>query len=461
MIVNDELSECAGGVLGEAERISLAPGSIKYYASCCRTVVRFCCGRGIERLTERAVDQFLAATDDRLRRGEIGATFRSTLEKSARMMLEFQQTGSVAWRRRRPPSGLSASAAVVLDGFAEFAQPELTPQSVRVVLGEVRQFLGYLDRADRHVGSVTIDDIRGFLVEARLRHASGMGDTVWAIKLLFRFLNRQGLAALEVTGLLAQVGPRRTRALPPFTPEETGRIVAAIDTASPRGKRDYAMIRLALSTGLRCGDIVVLRLNQIDWRRHILGEQLTQRQGFAVVRGPGQGVAPGQQNVVEPSQRGGNWFGDHEVAAQESDRVFHVAFLVSRIRVAVARLGAVVQLERAEQFRFHDFGADPASDAGGIVKDHVPGCGPDVFEHPAQPVADAFSSFAPVRLHEAHVREREGHHQDMQDLPDPGDDRFGLTEVDLHRASRPHQFCEALTSLPVPGSPLLHMALHR
>lgn len=263
----NELSEAADGVLAEAKRIGLVPESIKYYVSCCRTVVRFCRSRGIDRLTEQAVDGFLAAMDDRLRRAEISPPFRSNLEKSARMMLEFQQTGSVDWRRRRPPSGLSASAAAVLGGFTESVQHELAPQSVRLVLGEARQFLGYLDRADRDAGSAQIDDVRGFLVEARPRHASGMGNTVWAIKLLFQFLNRQGLATLKVDELLARVGPRRRRALPAFTPEETRRIVAAIDTASPHGKRDYAMVRLALSTGLRCGDVVSLRLDQIDWHR--------------------------------------------------------------------------------------------------------------------------------------------------------------------------------------------------
>ena len=80
-----------------------------------------------------------------------------------------------------------------------------------------------------------------------------MGNTVWAIKWLFRYLNEQSLAGLKVDALLARVGPRRARALPCFTVEETGRILAAIETTSPHGKRDYAMVRLALSTGLRCG----------------------------------------------------------------------------------------------------------------------------------------------------------------------------------------------------------------
>jgi site-specific recombinase XerD len=265
--MNDVMSELVRGVLAEAERIGFAPGSIRYYRSCCRAVIRFCRSRGINRLTDRAVDEFLAAMDGRSRRGEICSSLRSTLEKSARMMLEFQQTGAVEWRRRRPASGLSVSAAVVLSAFAESMQDELAPHSVRLVVGEARQFLSYLDNAGVPLRSVTADDIRGFLIKMRPRHRSGMGNTVWAIKWLFRHLNEQGLAGLKVDAMLARVGPRRARALPCFTAEETGRILAAIETTSPHGKRDYAMVRLALSTGLRCGDIVSLRLDEIDWRR--------------------------------------------------------------------------------------------------------------------------------------------------------------------------------------------------
>jgi hypothetical protein len=120
-----------------------------------------------------------------------------------------------------------------------------------------------------------------------------------------------------------------------------------------------------------------------------------------------------------------------------------------------------VKLERPEQFRLHDLAAHPAPDARGIVKDQVPRCGPDVLEHLPQSVADAFGGFAAVCLDEAHVREREGHHQDVQDLPDPGDDRLGLPEVDLRGAGGPHQFGEALPGDPVAGRPFLHEPLHR
>ncbi|MBT2513452.1 hypothetical protein [Arthrobacter sp. ISL-30] len=234
------LEALAEGVLEETARIGLADASVKYYRSCCHVVVGFCGGRGIDRLTERAVEEFLAAMDERVRRGEIGPTMRSTLEKTVRVMLHFQQTGVVVWRRRRPAPGLSTTGESVLTAFAESLRGELASSSVRLTVCEVRQFLRYLDSTGCTLGAATLDDVRGFLVAVGPRHTSGMGNTVWAIKRFFAFANQQGCSGLKVEAILARVGPRRARALPCFTPEETGRILAAIETGSPRGKRDYA-----------------------------------------------------------------------------------------------------------------------------------------------------------------------------------------------------------------------------
>jgi integrase len=136
-----------------------------------------------------------------------------------------------------------------------------------LLVGEVRQFLAYLDEAGRgQLGSAGADDVRGFLLSVAPRRAPGMGNTAWALRRFFAFLNAAGLSALRVDGMLATRAPRRVRALPCLGREETGRILQAIDTGSARGKRDYAIVRLALATGLRCCDIVSLRLDAIDWR---------------------------------------------------------------------------------------------------------------------------------------------------------------------------------------------------
>ena len=264
------VSGLADAVLGVVQGVGLSSDTVARYGKCCEAVVEFCGRWGFDALSGSVVEEFVACQQGRARRGEIGPNRRNALVKSARLMLEFQTTGAVVWRMMSPDPDLtlSESSRVVLKQFGAAASLELAPGSVRLLAGEIRQFLAYLDRTGRGaLGTVTADDVRGFMVEVAPRRPAGIGNVVWSLKRFFAFLNAAGLSDVRVDGLLAHAAPRRVRALPCFTREETGRLLGGIDTGTPCGKRDYAMVVLAVSTGLRCCDIVALRLDEIDWRR--------------------------------------------------------------------------------------------------------------------------------------------------------------------------------------------------
>jgi integrase len=264
------VSGLADAVLGVVEGVGLSADTVARYRKCCGVVVKFCDQRDLDALSARVVDEFAACQQERARRGEIGLNRRNALVKSARLMLEFQATGAVVWRMMSPDPDLTLgeSSRVVLKQFAATAGLELAPGSVRLLASEVRQFLAYLDHVGRSsLGAVTVDDVRGFMVEMAPRRPAGIGNVVWSLKRFFAFLNAAGLSHVRVNGLLARAAPRRVRALPCFTREETARLLDRIETGTPCGKRDRAMVALAVSTGLRCCDIVALRLGEIDWRR--------------------------------------------------------------------------------------------------------------------------------------------------------------------------------------------------
>ena len=50
-----------------------------------------------------------------------------------------------------------------------------------------------------------------------------------------------------------------------WTPEDVQKLLSAVDRTSPIGKRDYAILLLAMRLGLRAGDIREMRLDQLDW----------------------------------------------------------------------------------------------------------------------------------------------------------------------------------------------------
>jgi integrase len=264
------VSGLADAVLGVVEGVGLSADTVARYRKCCGVVVKFCDQRDLDALSARVVEESVACQQERARRGEIGPDRRNALVKSARMMWEFQTTGTVVWRMMSPDPDLklSESSRVVLKQFAAAAGLELAPGSVRLLASEIRQFLAYLDRTGRGaLGTVTADDVRRFMVEVAPKRPAGVGNVVWSLKRFFAFLNAAGLSDVRIDGLLAHAAPRRVRALPCFTREETARLLEGIETGTPCGKRDYAMVALAVSTGLRCCDIVALRLDEVDWRR--------------------------------------------------------------------------------------------------------------------------------------------------------------------------------------------------
>ncbi len=77
---------------------------------------------------------------------------------------------------------------------------------------------------------------------------------------------RKGLA-----DVLNSVHLYRYERLPSFySDEEVSRILLAIDRNSPQGKKDYAIIRLAVDLALRASDIRKLQLDEIKWGRNTI-----------------------------------------------------------------------------------------------------------------------------------------------------------------------------------------------
>src|SRR5215471_13898509 len=191
------VSGLADAVLGVVQGVGLSSDTVARDGKCCEAVVEFCGRRGFDALSGSVVGEFVACQQERARRGEIGANRRNALVKSARMMREFQTTGTVVWRVMSPDPDLtlSESSRVVLKQFAAAASLELAPGSVRLLAGEIRQFLAYLDRIGWGVlGTVTADDVRGFMVEVAPRRPAGIGNVVWSLKRFFAFLNAAGLS---------------------------------------------------------------------------------------------------------------------------------------------------------------------------------------------------------------------------------------------------------------------------
>jgi site-specific recombinase XerC len=115
-----------------------------------------------------------------------------------------------------------------------------------------------------------------------------------ALRMFVRFLIAEGQCPVGLEAAIPLVPHWRLSSLPRYLrPEEVQRIVASCDSATVIGKRDRAILLLLARLGLRAGDIVQVRLGDIDWKNawlYVCGKSrretrlpLTQEVGDALV----------------------------------------------------------------------------------------------------------------------------------------------------------------------------------
>jgi site-specific recombinase XerD len=97
-----------------------------------------------------------------------------------------------------------------------------------------------------------------------------------ALRMFLRFLIAEGRCVSSLTGAIPVLVHRRLSSLPRYlSADDVERVIASSDIASAIGQRDRAILLLLARLGLRAGDIVQLRLRDIDWREawiHVSGK---------------------------------------------------------------------------------------------------------------------------------------------------------------------------------------------
>ena len=91
-----------------------------------------------------------------------------------------------------------------------------------------------------------------------------------AVSAYLKWLYKHGQISKDYSNLL----PNIKRTPPPlpdvWSEEDIQKMLDAIDVSSPVGKRNYAMFLLLARTGLRISDVVLLRFENIDWKKNCI-----------------------------------------------------------------------------------------------------------------------------------------------------------------------------------------------
>ena len=214
------------------------------------------------------VDGFVAErvrqsrTRRRTRRPELAKEIRSPVEHMLSVVL-------AGYSRRRPPRAFPFAGPV--PGFFRYLEHErgLRPATIALYQHHLAALEAWLERAGTGLGELSPPLISAFIADraAQMSKASMSGGCT-AVRAFLRYAHREGALPRDLSTAVGQPQVYRLADLPrSISWEEVGQMLGCVDRRTPAGKRDYAMLVLMATYGLRAREIAALTLDDIDWKR--------------------------------------------------------------------------------------------------------------------------------------------------------------------------------------------------
>jgi integrase/recombinase XerD len=204
-------------------------------------------------------------------------------ECGVRQMLQLACKEPVTRNRRRRPFPLESA----VPGFAEYLHGErgFAQSTIRNYRRHLDEFAEYLNRTGiTSFSQLSPAVLAAFIVQYRPRVAprTRLGFCCH-LRVLLRFCYREGITTRDLSGAVGTPQIYRLSDLPrSITWDEVRRMLEAVERRTIRGRRDYSILLLLVTYGLRAHEVARLTLDDVDWKRERL-QVLARKAGHATV----------------------------------------------------------------------------------------------------------------------------------------------------------------------------------
>jgi integrase len=115
------------------------------------------------------------------------------------------------------------------------------------------------------LSAFVVDRSRAGLAKSTVRNTCG------ALQVFLRYAHRQGVLAADLSATVEWPQVYRLSTIPrSISWAEVRDVLAAVDRRTAAGRRDYAILLLLVTYGLRGREVAALTLDDIDWKRERL-----------------------------------------------------------------------------------------------------------------------------------------------------------------------------------------------
>jgi len=267
-----KVTEAIKYVLESLRRFPLCESTVNRYEMHYRyCLLPYCKNNGIELFSDDDLQKYVEWLMLRHKRAEISWGYLQVLRKAAAILADCMQNREITWKFNNYQQSLCKHYEKILIDYRIYLSQSLSPNTIRNHLCVARQFLDFLGHCGiQDINKLTPEFVKGFISDKARNYKASMPFLTIKMRKLLLFLKDTGLADVNAERHLVNPAPSHKKLLPCFTDDEADAILNVVDRNTPLGKRDYAIMNIALWTGLRGADITELKRSDIDWRRNMI-----------------------------------------------------------------------------------------------------------------------------------------------------------------------------------------------
>ena len=184
----------------------------------------------------------------------------------------------------------------IFKDFEEYLRTErgLAPRSIIRHLPTIRLFLQEVcPGGDDDLNRIAQKDVIGY-VERHARDWSPKTGKVmcWSLRAFLRYLHHRELNPRALAGCVPSIRRWKLATLPTYLPAaQVRQALDGCDRTTAMGRRDYAILMMLATLGLRADEVATLTLDDIDWRAGEMGIHAKGRQQVRMPMPPDVGAA--------------------------------------------------------------------------------------------------------------------------------------------------------------------------
>jgi len=234
------------------------------------------------------VTQYIMETRQRYVAGDISLSKFKLIRKTATMLIQCHETGSIQWNKIPSWDNVDFKtplySRVMCNYIKDLNDKEYGFGTIKLCKTVTKKFLTFLEQKKTYDLSVLKPDtVSHFILYASKDYQpTSMRTVCTALRSFLRFLVSAELIPNSLVLSIPSSFARKTTIIPTITRQEEDQMLAAIDRNTMMGKRDYAILLIALRLGIRSVDITNLKLEQVKWQRNTI-ELIQQKTGHILM----------------------------------------------------------------------------------------------------------------------------------------------------------------------------------